>query len=182
MKFEPTPLAGSYIVTPSPIKDERGTFSRCFCAEEFNELGLNSDWAQINISTNHRKGTLRGLHLQLPPNAEVKLVRCIRGSVWDVLVDLRAGSPTYGKWFGAVLSSSNNKMFYVPRGFAHGFVTQQDNSELMYLISAPYAPTSEVTLLWRDQVLGVEWPVEPSLISAKDERGLALSDISPVSV
>ena len=143
MKFNPTPLEGAYTIEIEKRGDDRGFFARFFCEKEFREAGLETRFVQINNSLTGLKGTLRGLHYQLPPNAEVKVVRCIRGELWDVILDLRAGSSTFGKWFGAELTAENRRMMYVPRGFAHGFVTLTDDTEALYLVSAFYGPEQE---------------------------------------
>ncbi len=140
MKFHETPLQGAYTIELEKRGDDRGFFARFFCEKEFGAAGLETRFVQINNSLTATKGTLRGLHYQLPPAAEVKVVRAIKGALWDVIVDLRAGSPTYLKWFGAELSEDNRLMMYVPRGFGHGFVTLTDNVEALYLVSAFYAP------------------------------------------
>lgn len=163
-------------------EDERGFFARYFCEKEFSKAGLNTRWVQINNSMSHDVGTLRGLHFQHPPNAEVKLVRCIRGSIWDVVVDLRKDSATYGNWYGATLSEKNRTMMYVPKGLAHGFVTIEPNSEIIYLVSDFYAPDSEGTLIWNDPDVGIQWPIKPDVISEKDLQGGLLSDINLIEL
>lgn len=168
MKFEPTPLVGAYLIKLEMRGDERGFFARAFCQNEFAAAGLETRIAQINNSSNVRAGTLRGMHYQLPPKAEVKMVRCIRGSLWDCIVDMRPDSPTYRKWFGTELSAENRHMLYVPRGFAHGFITLTDDTEPLYLASEFYAPESERGVRWNDPAIGIEWPREPVEISAKD--------------
>jgi dTDP-4-dehydrorhamnose 3,5-epimerase len=170
MKFNPTPLEGAYTIEIEKRGDDRGFFARFFCENEFREAGLETRFVQINNSLTGLKGTLRGLHYQLPPNAEVKVVRCIRGELWDVILDLRAGSPTFGKWFGAELTAENRRMMYVPRGFAHGFVTLTDDTEALYLVSAFYGPEEERGVRYNDPAHGIEWPVEPREISDKDRN------------
>jgi dTDP-4-dehydrorhamnose 3,5-epimerase len=171
MKFSPTPLFGSYLIDLEPRGDERGFFARYFCEQEFAANGLNTRWVQINNSLSTESGTLRGLHFQRPPHAEVKLVRCLKGAIWDVIVDLREDSETYGQWFGAELSASNRTMMYVPEGFAHGFVSLLPDSEILYLVSEFYTPEAEGTLLWNDPVVGIKWPITPVVISDKDANG-----------
>lgn len=181
MKFHETALKGNYLINLDLREDERGFFARYFCEKEFSERGLNTRWVQINNSLSHRVGTLRGLHFQRPPHAEVKLVRCLKGGIWDVVVDLREGSETYGKWFGATLSDQNRTMMYVPKGFAHGFVSLDADSEILYLVSDFYAPDLEGTLLWNDPDVAIEWPFEPHVISEKDTQGQLLQKLDPIS-
>ncbi|MCK8786201.1 dTDP-4-dehydrorhamnose 3,5-epimerase [Roseomonas sp. NAR14] len=168
MKFHPTPLVGACLVELEKRGDERGFFARYFCEDEFRAAGLETRFPQINNSLSAKRGTLRGMHYQLPPAAEVKVVRCVRGALWDVIADLRPDSPSYGKWFGAELSADNRTMMYVPRGCAHGFVTLTDDAEALYLSGAPYAPEQERGVRFDDPWLGIEWPAEPREISAKD--------------
>jgi dTDP-4-dehydrorhamnose 3,5-epimerase len=168
MKFHMTPLDGACTVELEKRGDDRGFFARCFCEHEFAAHGLETCFVQINNSLNARKGTLRGLHYQLPPAAEVKVVRCVRGAMWDVIVDLRSHSPTYKKWFGADITAENRLMMYVPRGFAHAVLTLTDDAEALYLVSAFYAPEHERGLRWNDPAIGIEWPIEPAEISPKD--------------
>ena len=163
-------------------EDERGFFARYFCEKEFSNAGLNARWVQINNSMSCDVGTLRGLHFQRPPYAEVKLVRCLHGSIWDVVVDLRKGSDTYGKWFGATLSDKNRTMMYVPKGFAHGFVSLELDSEILYLVSNFYAPETEGTLIWNDPDVGIQWPIQPQVLSGKDLQGWLLSNIRPLEL
>ncbi len=174
MKFTETNLSGAFLIDLEPRVDERGFFSRYFCANEFGERNLNTSWAQINNSMTVLKGTVRGLHMQSEPHAEVKLVRCVQGAVWDVMVDLRNGSPTFGKWFGAEINSVNRTMVYIPKGFAHGFVSLTDNSELLYLVSDFYSPSSEQSVLWNDKDIAIEWPIEVKYVSEKDRAALSL--------
>ena len=180
MKFTPTPLTGSYLINQEPRIDDRGFFARYFCEREFAEMGLKTHWVQMNNSLCNEAGTLRGLHYQRTPHAEVKVVRCLQGAIWDVIVDLRAGSVGYGLWFGAKLSASNRTMMYVPEGFAHGFVSLEPNSEILYLVSAFYSLDAEGTLLWSDPKVGIKWPLTPIFISKKDAMAQKLSKISPL--
>jgi dTDP-4-dehydrorhamnose 3,5-epimerase len=170
MKFHKTPLAGAHLVELEKRGDDRGFFARFFCEREFGAAGLETRFVQINNSLSATKGTLRGLHYQLPPAAEVKVVRAIKGALWDVIVDLRAGSPTYGKWFAAELNEINRLMMYVPRGFGHGFVTLSHKAEALYLVSAFYAPEAERGLRWNDPTIGIDWPAEPLEMSDKDRK------------
>lgn len=168
MKFHRTPLEGAYTVELEKRGDDRGFFARYFCEREFSDEGLETRFVQINNSLTAKKGTLRGLHYQLPPAAEVKLVRCVRGSLWDAIVDLRPSSPTYLKWFGAELSAENRAMMYVPRGFAHAILTLTDDVEAIYLVSSFYGPEQERGLRWNDPAVQIDWPIEPQEISTKD--------------
>lgn len=170
MNFSPTPLSGAYLINLDRRGDDRGFFARLFCENEFKNSGLESQFVQINTSLTAKKGTLRGMHYQLPPDSEVKVVRCIRGALFDVIVDLRPDSPTFKKWFGAELTSENRTMMYVPRGFAHGLVTLQDDTEAFYLVSAFYAPESERGVRFDDKEFGIEWPV-PILETSDKDRG-----------
>jgi dTDP-4-dehydrorhamnose 3,5-epimerase len=170
MKFHKTSLGGAYLIELEKRGDDRGFFARFFCEREFGAAGLETRFVQINNSLTVNRGALRGLHYQLPPAAEVKVVRAIKGALWDVIVDLRADSPTYRKWFGAELNDNNRVMMYVPRGFGHGFVTLTDNAEALYLDSAFYSPEAERGLRWNDPAIGINWPVEPEEMSDKDRR------------
>jgi dTDP-4-dehydrorhamnose 3,5-epimerase len=161
-------------------EDDRGFFARYFCVREFTQNGLNTQWVQMNNSMSRAVGTLRGLHFQRPPYAEVKLVRCLRGKIWDVVVDLREGSATYGEWFGVTLSDENRSMMYVPKGFAHGFVSLEANSEILYLVSDLYTPGSEETLIWNDPDVAINWPIEPKVLSDKDSLGKMFGSITPI--
>lgn len=168
MKFQETPLPGAYQVELERRGDERGFFARVFCREEFRAHGLATSFVQVNDSLSAERGTLRGLHYQLAPRAETKLVRCVRGALWDVILDLREGSPSFGRWFGAELSAENRRMLYVPRGFAHGFVTLADDTEALYFVDEFYAPELERGVRWNDPRFGIRWPVEPRVLSDKD--------------
>jgi dTDP-4-dehydrorhamnose 3,5-epimerase len=168
MKFHPTPLLGAHIIELERRGDDRGFFARCFCEREFAEAGLETRFVQVNNSLSSKKGTLRGLHYQLAPAAEVKLVRCVRGALWDAIVDLRPDSATFGKWYGVELSAENRLMIYVPRGFAHAILTLDDDTEAFYLVSAFYAPELERGLRWNDPRFAIEWPAKPAEISPKD--------------
>lgn len=168
MKFVPTPLDGAFVVEPEPVSDDRGFFARSFCQNEFRAHGLEPAAAQCNISFNRKRGTLRGLHFQAKPHEEAKLVRCTRGTIWDVIVDLREGSPTRHLWFSAELSADNYRALYVPAGFAHGFQTLVDDSEVLYLMSEFYHPESARGLRWDDPVLGISWPFSDPVLSPRD--------------
>jgi dTDP-4-dehydrorhamnose 3,5-epimerase len=168
MRFTPTPLAGSYLIDLDKREDERGFFARFFCEREFGEAGLETRFVQINNSLSRDRGTLRGMHYQIEPSAEVKVVRALRGALWDAILDLRPESPTFGRSFGAELTSENRRMMYVPRGFAHGFLTLEPDSEALYLVSAYYDPGREGGVRWNDPRFSIAWPKAPSVISDKD--------------
>ncbi len=168
MIFSPTPLAGACVVELEPVADDRGFFARAFCREEFEAHGLNPQLAQSNISFNRRRGTLRGLHYQAAPYAEAKLVRCTQGAIWDVIVDLRADSPSYKRWHAVELSAGNRRALYVPEGFAQGFQTLADDSEVLYLMSQFYRPDAARGLRWDDPALGIAWPIADPQLSDRD--------------
>jgi dTDP-4-dehydrorhamnose 3,5-epimerase len=176
MRFTETKVAGAYLIEPEPIADERGFFARTFCREEFAANGLNPDLVQANVSWNHRKGTLRGMHYQDAPHQEAKLVRCTRGAIFDVALDLRPDSPTYLAWFGAELSDGNRHLLYVPEGCAHGFLTLTDATEVAYQMSAPYAAAAARGVRWDDPAFGIRWPGEVVVIN---ERDRSYPDASP---
>lgn len=175
MKFNRTPLAGAFVIELDPFVDERGLFSRTFCQKEFAEIGFEKQIVQINHSVTRQKGTIRGMHYQLPPASETKIVRCIQGKIFDVMVDIRAGSPTFMQWYGVELSKDNLRMAFIPEGFAHGFQSLTDNIELSYLSSAFYSSEYERGLRFDDPAPGIKWPLPVSLISPKD-RGCRLVD------
>lgn len=170
MKFNSTPLHGAFTIDLEKRGDDRGFFARFFCEKEFAAAGLESRFVQINNSLTSKRGTLRGMHYQLPPDAEVKVVRCIKGSLFDVIVDLRPDSPSFKHWFGAEISAENRRMMYVPRGFAHGFVTLTDDAEAFYLASAFYSPENERGLRYNDPAIGIDWPTVPTETSEKDAQ------------
>jgi dTDP-4-dehydrorhamnose 3,5-epimerase len=168
MKFHSTPISGAYLIELERRGDERGFFARLFCEKEFAEAGLETRFVQANNAFSKASGTLRGMHYQLGGSAEVKMVRCIRGAFWDVIIDLRPSSPTFGKWFGAELNEDNRLMMYVPTGFAHGLITLRDDTEALYLVSNFYAPEQERGVRWNDPRFDIVWPIALSEISAKD--------------
>jgi dTDP-4-dehydrorhamnose 3,5-epimerase len=182
MIFKESNLQKNYLIDLELCSDERGFFARYFCENEFQKHGLNTRWVQINNSMSNEAGTLRGLHFQRPPYSEVKLVRCLKGAIWDVVVDLRKGSKTIGKWFGSTLSEQNRTMMYVPEGFAHGFISLERNSEILYLVSNTYEPNSEETLIWNDPEVGIGWPMEPVIVSKKDMVGDFLKNITHIDL
>lgn len=168
MLFHKTPLPTARLIEPERLGDERGFFARVLCAREFEEAGLEHNFVQVNNSFSSRRGTLRGLHYQLPPAAEVKMVRCIRGSFHDVILDLRPDSPNFGQSFGAELSAENRLMMYVPSGFAHAILTLDDNTEALYFTSHFYVPGRERGVRWNDSRFAIEWPIAPVEMSQKD--------------
>ena len=163
------PLEGAYMICPNQYEDHRGSFARVFCEEELSPI-FDGNIAQINHSSTRNKGSIRGLHFQYPPNAEVKMVKCIQGSVFDVIVDIRKDSPTFLQWHGEILSAQNNRMIYVPKGFAHGFQTLEENTQLLYLHSELYSPDNEGALNVFDPDIGIEWPLPISDISERDSN------------
>ena len=178
MIFTETALAGAWIVEPERLEDERGFFARTFCAREFARRGLAPDMAQCSTSFNRRKGTLRGLHYQAEPHAEEKLVRVTMGAIFDVIVDLRDESPSFGRWFGTILSAENRRMLYIPKGFAHGFQTLADDSEVFYQISTFYDPASSRGIRWDDPELAVAWPnPQGAIVSARDRALPRLAEL-----
>ena len=168
MVFIETKLKGVYIIEPEKIEDERGFFARTFCCHEFEAHGLNPRIAQCSVSFNRGKGTLRGMHYQVAPYEETKLVRCTMGAIYDVAVDLRRDSPTFKQWVATELTAENRRMFYIPEGLAHGFQTLQDSSEVSYQMSVPYDPEGARGLRWNDGAFGISWPLEPITISKRD--------------
>jgi dTDP-4-dehydrorhamnose 3,5-epimerase len=168
MIFTETKLRGAYVIEPDLIKDERGFFARTWSAEEFSAHGLNPNIAQCNTSLNKLKGTLRGMHYQIAPDEEAKLVRCTAGAIYDVMIDLRPDSPTWAQWFGVELTFQNRLMVYVPEGFAHGYQTLADDTEILYQVSAYYHPESARGVRWDDPAFGIEWPLKISVISERD--------------
>ena len=169
MIFTPTELEGAWIVDVEPRADERGFFARAWDRLEFAERGLATELAQCNLSFNHRRGTLRGMHYQAAPHAEVKLIRCTRGAIYDVIVDLRPDSPTRARWVGVELTADNRRALYVPEGFAHGYQTLVDGTETYYHVSAFYAPSAERGVRWNDPAFAIEWPEpDPPVMSEKD--------------
>ena len=168
MKFAPPPLGGAYVIELERIEDERGFFARSFCQEEFRKQGLEPAIAQCNVSWNRRRGMLRGLHYQAAPHEEAKVVRCTHGAIWDVIVDLREGSPTRLRWHAQELSADNRLAFYVPEGFAHGFQTLADDSEVLYQMSESYHPDLSRGIRWDDPTIGILWPLADPILSERD--------------
>jgi dTDP-4-dehydrorhamnose 3,5-epimerase len=179
MKFFETPLAGAYVIELEPFQDERGLFARTFCQKELAKIDFTGQIVQINHSLTRQKGMIRGMHYQSPPACEIKIIRCIRGAVFDVMVDLRAGSPTLRLWYGVELSKENMHMVYIPAGFAHGFQALSDNAELIYHHSSFYEPDCEHGLRYDDPALAIEWPLPAGFISARDRNHPFLNDNFP---
>jgi dTDP-4-dehydrorhamnose 3,5-epimerase len=175
--FTHTELPGAFVIDLERREDERGFFARAWCMDEFGDHALSTRVVQCNIAFNRTRGTLRGMHFQEPPHAEVKLVRCSRGAIYDVIIDLRPESPTYMQWIGVELTEQNGRMLYVPEGFAHGYQTLADDTETFYQVSEFYAPQAEGGVRWDDPAFGIEWPLEVSVISEKDARW---ADYQPV--
>ncbi len=176
MIFTETKLSGAYVIDLAPHHDDRGFFSRSFCQREFNEHGLNPNVVQCNVSYNQKRGTLRGMHLQSAPFPEAKLVRVTCGSIYDVIIDMREESPNYLQWLGVELTAENRRALYVPEGFAHGFLTLDDDTEVFYQMSEFYAPDCAQSYRWDDPAFGIEWPVAVAVISDKDA---AIPDFQP---
>ena len=170
MKFIETSLKGAYLIKPKVFRDERGFFLEFWNEKVFAENGIDAKFVQDNHSLSLKKGVLRGLHFQLSPNAQAKLVRVTRGKVYDVIVDLRKNSETFGKWKGFELSAENFEMVFVPRGFAHGFVTLEDNTEVIYKVDNIYAPDHDSGIIWNDPTLDIDWPIKNPILSEKDSN------------
>lgn len=168
MKFIETPLKGAYVISLEKREDERGYFARFWDEKTFKEMGLNTNITQVNISRTLNKGTLRGMHYQADPHGETKLIRCFRGKIYDVIIDMRKDSPTYKKWFGRELSQENPVLLYIPEGFAHGFVTLTDDVEVLYMVTAAYSAESERGVRYNDPEIAIEWPIEVTSVSLKD--------------
>ena len=179
MKFIESELKGAFIIEPEFLEDERGFFARTWCRKEFEQHGLNPNLVQCNISFNLQKGTLRGMHFQVSPFQEAKIVRCTMGAIYDVIIDLRPVSKTFMRWISVELSARNHKMIYVPEGFAHGFQTLVDNSEVFYQMSEFHAPEYALGVRWNDPQFNIEWPNDTRTISAKDEN---IEDFDPGNI
>lgn len=170
MEFTETILKGCFVVRPKKISDARGHFARAWCQDEFMQHGLNPNMLQLNTGYSHLRGTVRGLHYQAMPHPEAKFARCTRGAIFDVVVDLRAGSPTRGQWFGAELTADEGTMVYAPEGCAHGYQALVDGAEMYYLTSARYAPGSATGVRFDDQAFGISWPAPVTIVSDQDRR------------
>lgn len=178
MKKIETNLPGAYLLEPAVFGDHRGFFMETYNQEQFSELGIEVEFIQDNHSLSQALGTLRGIHYQLPPKAQTKLVRVTHGAVYDVIVDIRKGSPTYGEWQGFILTADNKRQLLVPKGFAHGFCTLVENTEVQYKVDQLYSPEHDRGIAWNDPELSIDWPVSKPVLSAKDEThsGLAEAD------
>jgi dTDP-4-dehydrorhamnose 3,5-epimerase len=176
MLLTPMPLAGAFVVDPASIADARGYFARLWQPDALAAHGLHTNLAQASLSHNRAAGTLRGMHYQRPPFAETKLIRCTRGALYDVLVDVRPGSSTYGSWFGVELTAENGRMVYAPEGLAHGYLTLADDTDVLYFLSAPYSAAHAAGIRWNDPRIGIEWPGGPRVIS---DRDAALPGLAP---
>lgn len=168
MVFEEVRVAGAFVLRPQPRPDERGFFARIYCEKELAEQGLVTEISQINTGFSPRAGTLRGMHFQSGPHAEVKIARCVRGAAFDVVVDLRPDSPTFKRWFGTELKAESGNMLYAPAGTAHGYLTLVPNTELIYMTSRPYAPDAVGGVRFDDPAFGIDWPAEIQLVSLAD--------------
>lgn len=168
MKFNQTPLQGAFVIEVEKREDERGFFGRSWCVREYADHGLDPTVVQANVSFNKVKGTLRGMHFQTAPHEEVKVVRCTRGSLYDVIVDLRPESPTYCQWFGVELSAENYRMLYIPKRFAHGYQTLEDTVDLMYMVSTFFAPDQATGVMYNDPAFKIQWPLPVSMMNEKD--------------
>jgi len=168
MRLDALPLKGAYLITPKRFEDDRGHFARTFCRPTFAEYGLKDCSVQCSVSYNLRRGTLRGMHFQLQPHAETKLVRCSRGAIYDAIVDIRKNSPTYGQWYAETLTAENGLMLYIPVGFAHGFMTLTDHTEVDYQMAEAYVSGHAKGFLWDDPTIGIDWPETPEVMNDFD--------------
>jgi dTDP-4-dehydrorhamnose 3,5-epimerase len=168
MHFTETKLKGAFILEPEFLKDERGFFARTWCRHEFEAHGLTTIFVQGNISFNHKRGTLRGMHYQVEPHAEAKLVRCTMGAIYDVILDLRPDSATFKQWLAVELTAENRRLLFIPPGLAHGFQTLEDNTEVLYQMSEDYHPECARGVRWDDKIFGIKWPIECKTISIND--------------
>lgn len=168
MVFQETTIPGAWIIDISPVSDQRGFFAMTFLPDKLRERGMDPSLAQCNLAFNSKRGTLRGMHFQKPPHAQAKIVRATRGAILDVILDLRAESPTYGRWEAVELTADNRRMLYMPKGIAHGYVTLTDNTEVYYHASDPWMPAAECGVRWNDPAFAIEWPLTPAVISDKD--------------
>jgi dTDP-4-dehydrorhamnose 3,5-epimerase len=183
MQFIETSLKGAWLIKPKVFRDDRGFFLESYSEKVFAENGIDAKFVQDNHSLSVKKGVLRGLHFQLPPNEQAKLVRVTRGKVLDVIVDIRKNSPTFGKWESFELTSENFEMLFIPRGFAHAFLTLEDNTEFMYKVDGFYAPESDSGIIWNDPTLNIDWPIKNPMLSEKDSKLQFFKDLrSPFQV
>ncbi len=172
----PTRLEGVYILEPTVFEDHRGFFMESYNKKDFEEIGLNFNFVQDNHSLSAKAGTLRGLHYQLNPKAQTKIVRCLRGAIYDVVVDIRKGSPTFGQWIGVILTADNRRQIVVPKGFAHGILTLVPETEIMYKVDEYYSPEHDRSIRWNDPEIGIDWPISNPILSEKDKNAPLLSD------
>ncbi len=170
MKFQETSVSGALLIEPEAFSDDRGCFMRAYCEKEFNKAGIDLSVVQANLVGSRHRGTLRGMHYQNEPYEEGKLIRCIAGSVFDVVLDIRTGSETYGQWYGAELTGTNRRMLYVPPGCAHGYLTLEDDTEVYYLVSEFYQPGAEQGIRWNDPVFSIDWPIKDDLVMSDKDR------------
>lgn len=182
MIFTQTPLKGAYIIETKPFTDDRGLFARTFCKNEFQQIGHTKEFVQFNHSVTTHKGSIRGMHYQLPPFSEIKLIRCIRGKVFDVIIDIRQGSPTFLKHFSIELSEDNRLSLYIPEGFAHGFQTLEDNAQLIYHHTSFYQPGYEGGIRFSDPAVGINWPLQVTRISEKDSNYEFLNNFNGIKL
>ena len=182
MIFTSLDLTGAYLIQLDKKIDERGFFARYYCEKEFAERQLEVRWVQMNTTLTSHKGTIRGLHFQREPMTEAKVVRCLNGAIWDVIVDLRSGSSTFGKWIAVELNAFNKSMIYVPKGFAHGFQTLADDTELLYMHSEFYSTENEGGINYQDTTLSIRWPLPISMVSERDKKHPLITDIKPISL
>ena len=176
MIFSPTTLHGSYVIELEQFNDKRGWFARYYCKEAFSKINHHKEWLQMNHSFTATQGTIRGMHYQVAPYKEIKMIRCIAGAVFDVIIDIRKDSPTFLQWFGVELSAQNKKMIYIPEGFAHGFQSLSDNAELLYHHTAYYTPGAEAGIRYDDAKINIEWPLPVSVLSEKDAAHLYIDN------
>lgn len=176
MTFAPTSLSGCYLVDINPYQDERGWFGRYYCKDAFRKIGHEKEWVQMNHSVTKKKGTLRGMHYQVAPYREIKMVKCVSGAVYDVVIDLRSASETFLHWFGVELSAENSRMIYIPEGFAHGFQCLTNDCQLLYHHSAYYQPNSEGGIRYNDPMIQISWPLPVTVLSPRDEQHPILNE------
>ena len=170
MKFNELPLEGAFTIDLEKLEDDRGFFARFYCNKEFEKHSISTNIVQVNNSLSRYKGTMRGIHYQLQPKGEDKIVRCIKGSLFDVILDLRQESETFGRWFGEELSAENRRMMYVPKGFGHAFLTLENDTEALYMVTEYYSPNHERAIRYNDKKFNIKWPFEPIVISDKDKN------------
>lgn len=178
MRFESVPVVGAYVVHLDERRDERGSFARTFCIDEFASAGIEFSPVQCNLSRNTAAGTLRGLHFQAPPHEEAKLVQCVSGALFDVVVDLRDGSPTFGSTASVVLDAADNRLFYIPPGCAHGFLTREPETTILYYMGSRFVPGADRGIRWDDPELAIPWPAPPAVISERDATYPLFADVT----